>query len=87
MKISKWFAKKEEKKFKIGLALGGGGTRGFAHLGALKAFEEHGQYTLTARFNGIIFLRTQGIWTGLSFRRFLLPESEGARLPPIPDGC
>lgn len=27
---------------KIGLALGGGGARGFSHLGALKAFEEFG---------------------------------------------
>lgn len=27
---------------KIGLALGGGGTRGFAHLGAIKALEEKG---------------------------------------------
>ena len=26
----------------IGLCLGGGGARGFAHLGALKAFEEYG---------------------------------------------
>ncbi|MGI5841857.1 MAG: patatin-like phospholipase family protein [Christensenellales bacterium] len=32
----------KKKKVKIGLALGGGGTRGFAHIGALKAFEEHG---------------------------------------------
>ena len=31
----------KKKKVKIGLALGGGGTRGFAHLGALKAFEEN----------------------------------------------
>lgn len=30
------------KKFKIGLALGGGGARGFTHLGVLKAFEEFG---------------------------------------------
>ncbi len=30
------------KKFKYGLVLSGGGTRGFAHLGALKALEEHG---------------------------------------------
>lgn len=30
------------KKIKIGLALGGGGTRGFGHLGAIKAFEENG---------------------------------------------
>ena len=30
------------KKIKIGLALGGGGARGFGHIGALKAFEELG---------------------------------------------
>lgn len=30
------------KKPKVGIAFGGGGTRGFAHLGALKAFEEEG---------------------------------------------
>lgn len=30
------------KKVKIGLALGGGGARGIAHIGALKAFEELG---------------------------------------------
>lgn len=33
---------KRNKKLKIGLALGGGGARGFAHIGALKAFEEYG---------------------------------------------
>lgn len=32
----------KRKKVKIGLALGGGGARGFAHLGAIKAFEEYG---------------------------------------------
>lgn len=31
-----------KKPIKIGLCLGGGGTRGFGHLGALKAFEEYG---------------------------------------------
>jgi NTE family protein len=31
-----------KKPVVIGLCLGGGGTRGFAHLGALKAFEEYG---------------------------------------------
>ncbi len=31
-----------KKKFKIGIALGSGGAKGFAHLGALKAFEENG---------------------------------------------
>ena len=30
------------KKIKIGLALGGGGARGFSHIGAIKAFEEFG---------------------------------------------
>lgn len=30
------------KKVKIGLALGGGGTRGIGHIGAIKAFEELG---------------------------------------------
>ena len=35
--------KTNKKKIrKIGLALGGGGARGFAHIGALKAFEEAG---------------------------------------------
>lgn len=33
---------KSSKKLKVGIAFGGGGTRGFAHLGALKAFEEEG---------------------------------------------
>ncbi len=33
---------KFKKKYKIGLCLSGGGTRGFAHLGAFKAFEEYG---------------------------------------------
>lgn len=31
-----------ESKIKSGLALGSGGTRGFAHLGVLKAFEDEG---------------------------------------------
>ncbi|GGJ08066.1 putative NTE family protein YlbK [Alicyclobacillus cellulosilyticus] len=29
-------------QIKVGLALGSGGARGFAHIGVLKAFEEHG---------------------------------------------
>lgn len=34
---------KTKKKIKnLGLALGGGGTRGCAHIGVIKAFEEHG---------------------------------------------
>lgn len=31
-----------EKKYKIGLALSGGGSKGFAHLGVLQALEENG---------------------------------------------
>lgn len=34
--------KKESRPYKIGLALSGGGARGFAHVGALQAFEEYG---------------------------------------------
>ena len=30
------------KKYHLGLALSGGGIRGFSHIGALKALEEHG---------------------------------------------
>lgn len=32
----------ESKKYKLGVALSGGGARGFAHVGALKAIEESG---------------------------------------------
>jgi len=32
----------QEKKYGIGFALGGGGVRGFAHLGAMKALFERG---------------------------------------------
>lgn len=31
-----------EKQYKIGYVLSGGGARGIAHIGVLKAFEEHG---------------------------------------------
>lgn len=34
--------RKKEVKIKMGLALGSGGAKGFAELGALKAFEENG---------------------------------------------
>ena len=36
------FLGRKPKKLRIGLALGSGGAKGFAHLGALKAFEENG---------------------------------------------
>lgn len=34
--------RKKQRKIKLGLALGSGGAKGFAELGALKAFEENG---------------------------------------------
>ena len=34
--------KKFKKKFKVGLCLSGGGTKGFSYLGAFKAFKEYG---------------------------------------------
>lgn len=40
--LSKFNLTNKKRKCKIGLAFGGGGTRGFAHLGVLKAFEENG---------------------------------------------
>ena len=43
MSVFSWlFRRNKPKKIKIGLALGSGGAKGFAHLGALKAFEENG---------------------------------------------
>ena len=46
-KLSKLFQNsfrkhKKNKSIKIGVAFGGGGTKAFAHLGAIKAFEEYG---------------------------------------------
>ena len=40
MAKKKWW----QKKYKYGLALSGGGTRGFAHLGVIKALNEEGIY-------------------------------------------
>ena len=33
-----------EKKYRLGLALSGGGAKGFAHIGAIKAMEEKGLF-------------------------------------------
>lgn len=46
-KLSRFFQNsfkkhKVNKTIKIGVAFGGGGTKAFAHLGAIKAFEEYG---------------------------------------------
>lgn len=35
---------KAEKKYRLGIVLSGGGTRGFAHIGVLKALNEEGLY-------------------------------------------
>lgn len=42
--IFKWLFRREPKQreIKLGLALGSGGAKGFAELGAIKAFEENG---------------------------------------------
>lgn len=46
MNFFKWlggfFRRPQQKQLKLGLALGSGGAKGFAELGALKAFEENG---------------------------------------------
>ncbi len=42
MNVFKYIFKKKPKKIKIGLALGSGGAKGFAELGAIRAFEENG---------------------------------------------
>ncbi len=40
--VKKFIPHKKERTIKLGLALGSGGAKGFAELGALKAFEENG---------------------------------------------
>jgi len=35
------------KKFKIGLALGGGGARGLAHIGVLRILEKNGIFPVS----------------------------------------
>ncbi len=42
MKFFDKFRSKSDGKPKVALCLGGGGARGFAHIGAIKAFEENG---------------------------------------------
>ena len=46
MGLFSWFKNftfiKKPRKIKLGLALGSGGAKGFAELGAIKAFEENG---------------------------------------------
>ncbi len=42
MRFFSFLFRKKPKEIKLGLALGSGGAKGFAELGALKAFEENG---------------------------------------------
>lgn len=42
MRLFSFLFKRKPKEIKLGLALGSGGAKGFAELGALKAFEENG---------------------------------------------
>jgi len=37
-----WLFRRNKRKIKLGLALGSGGAKGFAELGAIRAFEENG---------------------------------------------
>ena len=41
MNFFKWLFRKKENPVKLGIALGSGGAKGFAEIGALKAFEEN----------------------------------------------
>lgn len=51
----------EEYKYKLGLALSGGGAKGFAHIGVLKAMDEQGLYpdiiagTSAGAFAGVLY--------------------------------
>ena len=42
--ISNVFQRPKDQKYSVGIALSGGGVRGFAHLGVLKALNEKGIY-------------------------------------------
>ena len=52
-----WLFKRKPKRPKLGIALGSGGAKGFAELGALRAFEENGiefDYVAGASIGSII---------------------------------
>ena len=42
MGLFNWLIRRKIKRPKLGIALGSGGAKGFAELGALRAFEENG---------------------------------------------
>lgn len=85
------FSKSSFFRTKIGLALGGGGARGIAHIGVLKAFEEHhvrlhcisgtsvGAFIATLFAFGKSATEIEAIFTSLSFRKLssFSPEKLG----------
>lgn len=50
----------------VGLVLGGGGARGIAHIGAIKAFEEAGQWAGERSGRGLLILRRKFLIWGLT---------------------
>lgn len=73
---------KTDKKYPIGLVLSGGGARGFAHLGAMKAIEDFGfkpdiiAGTSAGAFAGVLYAdgytpeEILHLFTGLDFKEF-----------------
>ena len=49
----------QNKKYKTGLVLSGGGVRGFAHLGALKALNEAGNVKTTYNYADIATMQSE----------------------------
>ncbi len=79
-------AKREQKAYKIGLALSGGGAKGFAHLGAFRLLEECGitpdliSGTSAGALAGVLFADGYSseeiidIFTGREFSEFARPQ-------------
>src|SRR6056297_1629887 len=66
--ISNVFQKSNNQKYDIGIALSGGGVRGFAHLGVLKALNEKGIYPV------IIAETSAGALAGIFYADGYSPE-------------
>ena len=79
-------AKKEQRAYKIGLALSGGGAKGFAHLGAFRLLEECGikpdiiSGTSAGALAGVLYADGYSseeiidIFTGREFSEFAKPQ-------------
>lgn len=66
-----FFKRKANKNVKVALALGGGGARGFAHIGALKAFEELGIEISMVAGTSVGSIVGAGIAYGLSAQQMI----------------